>query len=138
MSNDKQRSRLIGSLSAHGSMEDEVIDVGTTPKAGGSSRMSPIINSTPESSEHKRWDCVHLCPRCGHITKLSELDLKAATSGIAACPTCTWTGQIEIQIVERPQSVPKISANEEPRGVDCAVELEVFTVEGIVTNNGKA
>jgi hypothetical protein len=100
--------------------------------------MSPIVSPTPEPSEHKRWDCVHQCPQCGQITKLGDLDLKAATTGIVGCPTCTWTGQIEIQIVERRQSVPEVSANEEPRVVDCTVELEVFTIEGIATNNGKA
>jgi hypothetical protein len=119
-------------------MLDEVFGVGTAPKGGGSSRMSQIVSPTPESSEHKHWDCVHRCPQCGHITKVGDLDLKAATTGIVGCPTCTWTGQIEIQIVERPQSVPEASANEESRVVDCTVELEVFTIEGIATDNGKA
>ncbi len=78
----------------------------------GSSRINPIAKPTPELSGHRRWDCVHQCPQCGHIINLGDLDLKAATSGIAACLNCTWTGQIEIQIVERPQSAPETSTKE--------------------------
>ncbi len=100
--------------------------------------MTPIVSPTPESSDQKQWDSVHRCPQCGHITKLGELDLKAATSGVITCPTCKWSGQIEIQIVERSQSTPDISARDKQQVVDCAIELDVFTVEGIATSNGKA
>jgi transcription elongation factor Elf1 len=99
--------------------------------------MSRIVRPTPESSEQRQWDCVHRCPQCGHITKLGDLDLKAATTGIAACPTCAWTGQIEIQVVERPQSVAKVVSKEESRGGSGGVELEAFTGDGIATDNGE-
>ena len=43
----------------------------------------------------------HVCPNCGHIINLAELDLRAITTGIVSCPTCDWSGQIEIQVVDQ-------------------------------------
>jgi transcription elongation factor Elf1 len=49
----------------------------------------------------KKWDSVHKCPQCGHILKLDEIDLKAATTGIVICRNCDYSGPIEIQVIER-------------------------------------
>jgi predicted RNA-binding Zn-ribbon protein involved in translation (DUF1610 family) len=49
----------------------------------------------------KQWDSAHKCPQCGHVLKLADIDLKAATTGIVVCPNCNWSGPIDIQIVER-------------------------------------
>ena len=56
------------------------------------------------------WESVHVCPECGHVTNLAELDLRAITTGIVTCANCDWSGQIEIQIIDhvprkRPASV---------------------------------
>jgi transcription elongation factor Elf1 len=56
------------------------------------------------------WESVHVCPNCGHVTNLAELDLKAITTGIIFCSSCDWSGQIEIQVIDqlpskRPTSV---------------------------------
>jgi hypothetical protein len=57
----------------------------------------------PQSTEPnvKKWDSVHKCPQCGHILKLEDIDLKAATTGIVACPDCDLSGPIKIQVLER-------------------------------------
>jgi transcription elongation factor Elf1 len=47
------------------------------------------------------WESVHVCTRCGHVINLAELDLRAITTGIVTCPSCDWSGQIEIQVVEQ-------------------------------------
>ena len=41
------------------------------------------------------WESVHVCPNCGFIINLAELDLQAVTAGIVTCPSCPWSGQIE-------------------------------------------
>lgn len=46
------------------------------------------------------WESVHVCPICGHVINLAEFDMRAITTGIANCPSCEWSGQIEIQVVE--------------------------------------
>ena len=51
----------------------------------------------PES----RWESVHICSQCGYVLNLDQIDLKAATTGIAVCPSCDWSGQINIQIIEK-------------------------------------
>ncbi len=50
------------------------------------------MDSTP------RLESVHICPRCGHILNLDQIDLKTITSGIVECPMCDWVGPIEIQV----------------------------------------
>jgi transcription elongation factor Elf1 len=47
------------------------------------------------------WESGHVCPNCGHIINLAELDMKAITTGIVTCPSCDWSGQIEIQVVDQ-------------------------------------
>ncbi len=47
------------------------------------------------------WESVHVCPNCGHVINLAELDLRAITTGIVTCPSCDWSGQIEIQIIDQ-------------------------------------
>lgn len=59
----------------------------------------------PDTNDKTRWDSVHKCPQCGHAIKLSEIDLKAVTTGIVVCPNCDWSGQIEIQIIEREKPI---------------------------------
>jgi predicted RNA-binding Zn-ribbon protein involved in translation (DUF1610 family) len=46
------------------------------------------------------WESVHICPRCGHILNLDQIDLRAITTGIVQCPKCDWEGPIEIQVSE--------------------------------------
>lgn len=47
------------------------------------------------------WESVHVCPSCGYVINLADLDLRAITTGIVACLSCDWSGQIEIQIVHQ-------------------------------------
>jgi predicted RNA-binding Zn-ribbon protein involved in translation (DUF1610 family) len=47
------------------------------------------------------WESVHVCPNCGRVINLAELDLRAITTGIVPCPSCDWSGQIEIQVVDQ-------------------------------------
>ena len=48
----------------------------------------------------RSWESVHVCPNCGHIFNLAELDLRAITTGIATCLSCGWSGQIEITVID--------------------------------------
>jgi transcription elongation factor Elf1 len=57
-------------------------------------------NSGVENARQS-WESVHVCPNCGHVTNLAELDLRAITTGIVTCPSCDWSGQMEIQIVDQ-------------------------------------
>lgn len=45
------------------------------------------------------WESVHKCPRCDFELNVEDIDLKGATTGIAACPKCGWEGQVNLQIV---------------------------------------
>jgi predicted RNA-binding Zn-ribbon protein involved in translation (DUF1610 family) len=56
--------------------------------------------SSKEENGHS-WESVHVCPNCGHIINLAELDMRAITTGIVTCPSCYWSGQIEIQVVDQ-------------------------------------
>ena len=47
------------------------------------------------------WESVHVCPNCGHVINLAGLDLRAITTGIVNCPSCDWSGQIEIQVIDQ-------------------------------------
>jgi uncharacterized paraquat-inducible protein A len=60
--------------------------------------MSPY---TPETNEKRYWESVHKCAKCGYEHNLAKLDLHETTSGIAKCPRCEWSGQIDLQIVPR-------------------------------------
>jgi hypothetical protein len=56
-----------------------------------------------ESSDPKPsnvWQSAHVCPNCGNVIDLSELDLVAVTTGIVSCTRCDWGGRIEIQVVD--------------------------------------
>ena len=55
-----------------------------------------IASNNPSHQAH--WESVHICPRCGHILNLAEIDLKTITTGIVACPQCDWEGPVEIQV----------------------------------------
>lgn len=52
-----------------------------------------------EDSTVTLWESVHVCQRCDYELNLEEIDLRGATTGIAACPKCGWEGQINLQIV---------------------------------------
>jgi len=55
-------------------------------------------SNNPNHPAH--WESVHICPRCGHILNLEEIDLKAITTGIVECPNCDWQGPVEIQVTD--------------------------------------
>jgi hypothetical protein len=48
----------------------------------------------------RRLESAHVCPGCGHVLNLADIDLKTITTGIVECMNCDWSGPIEIQIVE--------------------------------------
>lgn len=52
-------------------------------------------------SPGSRWESVHICSQCGFVINLDQIDLMAATTGIAVCPSCDRSGQINIQIIEK-------------------------------------
>lgn len=54
------------------------------------------------------WESVHVCPNCGNVINLAELDMQAITSGIVVCQDCDWSGQIEIQVIDQ---VPRRNPN---------------------------
>jgi uncharacterized paraquat-inducible protein A len=58
--------------------------------------MSP---HTTEPRERSEWKSVHKCRKCGYELSLAKLDLYETTTGIATCPRCEWSGQIDLQIV---------------------------------------
>jgi uncharacterized paraquat-inducible protein A len=60
-----------------------------------------MSSHTPEPSEETHWESVHKCSQCGYEHNLAKLDLRETTSGIATCPRCEWSGQIDLQIVLR-------------------------------------
>jgi ribosomal protein L37AE/L43A len=47
------------------------------------------------------WENAHVCPACGHPTLIKELELGETTTGIISCPKCPWSGQINIQVIEK-------------------------------------
>jgi ribosomal protein L37AE/L43A len=53
-----------------------------------------------KASAKVHWESVHVCPTCEHVINLAEIDLKAITTGIVACPNCDWSGPIEITITD--------------------------------------
>jgi len=56
--------------------------------------------NTGWANEASGLESVHICPKCGYVINLAEIDLKAITTGIVECPRCEWTGPIEIQIAD--------------------------------------
>jgi predicted RNA-binding Zn-ribbon protein involved in translation (DUF1610 family) len=58
-----------------------------------------VSDTAPENG--RSWESVHVCPNCGSVIHLAELDLIAMTTGIVTCPSCDWSGQIEIQIIDQ-------------------------------------
>ena len=51
-------------------------------------------------SREKRWISAHMCPKCGLIIDLANIDFKAITTGMLTCPRCDWSGPIGIEIVD--------------------------------------
>jgi ssDNA-binding Zn-finger/Zn-ribbon topoisomerase 1 len=60
----------------------------------------------PCMSPEKQLVSVHICPKCGHVMNLAEIEFNAITTGIMSCPRCDWSGPIRIQIVDA-KSAPK-------------------------------
>jgi hypothetical protein len=60
-----------------------------------------MSSHTPEPSEETPWESVHKCSQCGYEYNLARLDLHETSTGIATCPKCEWSGQIDLQIVPR-------------------------------------
>jgi uncharacterized paraquat-inducible protein A len=60
-----------------------------------------MSSHTPEPSVETHWESVHRCSKCGCERNLAQLDLRETTTGIATCPRCEWSGQIDLQIVPR-------------------------------------
>jgi hypothetical protein len=60
-----------------------------------------MSSHTPEPSEETDWESVHKCSQCGYEHNLAKLDLRETTTGIATCPRCERSGQIDLQIVPR-------------------------------------
>ena len=68
----------------------------------GTKLASETMAANDTSRENgQAWESVHVCPNCGHFINLAELDLRAITTGIAICPSCDWSGQIEIQVIDQ-------------------------------------
>jgi transcription elongation factor Elf1 len=60
------------------------------------------------NQNEKSWESVHVCPNCGHVVNLAELDLRAITTGIVTCPSCDRSGQIEIKVIDQvPRKTPR-------------------------------
>ena len=55
--------------------------------------------SVGEDGQHS--ESVHVCPNCGQVINLAELDMRAITTGIVTCSACNWSGQIEIQVIDQ-------------------------------------
>lgn len=59
------------------------------------------MNLPPDNpSVVAQWESVHICPRCGHILRLEDVDLRTITTGIVECPKCLWEGPVEIQVAD--------------------------------------
>jgi hypothetical protein len=50
----------------------------------------------PKPSDKTRWESVHICPKCGYVLNLAEIDLKTVTTGIVECPRCDWSGLMNL------------------------------------------
>ena len=48
-------------------------------------------------NSEKQLVSVHICPKCGHVMNLAEIEFNAITTGILSCD---WSGPIRIQIVD--------------------------------------
>ena len=63
--------------------------------------VTQVMSSTPHNPiNDPQWKSVHICPSCGHIVRLEEVDLRTMTTGIVECPKCHWEGRIEIQVAD--------------------------------------
>ena len=64
-------------------------------------KASMILSSESfNSTGNKRWESVHICPKCGFVLNLCDIDLRTVTTGIVECPRCEWVGPVVIEIVE--------------------------------------
>ena len=53
-----------------------------------------------KSQPDKPLESVHVCPKCGSVTKTKKIDLKSVATGILICRACGWSGPINVRIVE--------------------------------------
>jgi hypothetical protein len=54
----------------------------------------------------RSWKSVHVCPNCDLVIDLAELDMTEVTTGILTCPSCDWSGRIEITVVDAARHKP--------------------------------
>jgi len=47
------------------------------------------------------WEHTHQCRKCGHVTRGSQIDFKAISTGVITCPKCENSGPINIQILQK-------------------------------------
>jgi ribosomal protein L37AE/L43A len=66
----------------------------------GLRRDCTMSTESPLPDGEKKWESVHLCPKCGHSLNLEEIELEAVTTGIATCPKCDWSSPINLKIVQ--------------------------------------
>jgi ssDNA-binding Zn-finger/Zn-ribbon topoisomerase 1 len=52
-----------------------------------------------EGNEPIRWESVHKCPKCAFTRNLNKLNLQEVTTGIAFCPRCESSAQVDLQII---------------------------------------
>jgi predicted RNA-binding Zn-ribbon protein involved in translation (DUF1610 family) len=62
-----------------------------------------MTNQPADDNNHKEWQSVHKCPKCGHVVNLDETDLQVISTGMISCPTCGWFGPVRIKIMEQEQ-----------------------------------
>jgi hypothetical protein len=60
--------------------------------------MSPHV---PPPEGRKPLRSAHVCPECGLSIELKDIGLTEVTTGLITCPKCDWSGQIEIEIIEK-------------------------------------
>jgi predicted RNA-binding Zn-ribbon protein involved in translation (DUF1610 family) len=58
------------------------------------------MTDTQHNRELRKWETVHICPKCGQVLNLAEIDLRTITTGIVDCANCEWSGPVKIEIIE--------------------------------------
>lgn len=76
-----------------------------------------------DGNDSKRWESVHVCPKCSHKVSLGEIDLRVIATGMIVCPSCSWSGPVRIEVIERrgatnaPASREETTARLHPKSV---------------------
>ena len=59
------------------------------------------MSSEPQhAGRNRKWEHVHQCPQCGHIVKAEAIPRASIVTGVMTCPSCEWSGPINVQIIE--------------------------------------